>query len=162
MLTYSLTTLTESIEASFATVTGITRSQDASKPNIGEGLTATIPESDLPLVQCYPRTWVIAGSSNTQQNTFGGGSRRPVQQMPVTLFVDVYIAPTARGLLSEVYSQLITVASACNDMLLNQYGKSSFNDETIRSFIVEGEAVILDYSQVQYHGVRYTITLEVF
>lgn len=151
---YSITELNTAIADTLLTSSEIKRSQDV------DDLTEQIPDSDMPLAQVYPQSWVlVGGDSETTFNTFGGGLASPVQRIPFIFHADIYIAQ--RALLAENMTKYLVVAQSVNDLLLAQR-RPYFGHTAIKSMAAEGERVIMEYSEITYLAIRYTITIEVF
>jgi hypothetical protein len=154
MTAYTLTTLNTSIETTLATATGIIRSQDIDE------ISEQIPNADLPLLMVYPQSWGSAKDSDTNKNTFGG-SQTPLQIMSPIFHADVYVAPVGQKI-SETMALYATIAQAITDVLNAQQLKPLFADSAIENFTWDAEKVVINYSNVDYVGIRFTINLVIF
>lgn len=152
---YNLKELNTALITTFAASTAINQAQDL------PDLTEQIPDADMPLIQIYPNGASSALESETIQNTFGGTiGQKPVQRLPFTFNIDVYIGQ--RSLLAENMGLYVEVFQIMNDILNGQTLKPLFGHPAIQAFTWEGERVIITYSNVNYLAIRYTIDLEVF
>ncbi len=155
MATWTFTTLNTSIENTLATATGITRAQDLDE------ISESIPNADMPLLMVYPDNWASATDSQTNKNTFGGVVDDPLQRKSIVFNVDVYIAQVGAKF-SESMVSYATIAQAITDVLNAELLKPLFSDAAIENFTWSAERVVLNYSNVDYIGIRFTITLEIF
>ncbi len=153
MATWTFTTLNTSIETTLAAATGINRAQDLDE------LSENIPEADMPLLMVYPESWASATDSETNKNSFGGG-QTPVQRMSPLFNVDVYISRLTK--FSEAMTDYATIAQAITDVLNAEQLRPLFADEAIQNFTWTAERVVINYSNVDYLAIRFTITLEIF
>lgn len=156
---YSIIELNTAIATALYDIPGVTWAQDLDE------MTEQLPEMDLPLAQVYPESWVLVGGDgdttfNTfSGSTFGGPPTQPMQRVPYIFNMDIYVAP--RNLLAENMSRYAEIAHAANELLLAQR-PPYFGHPAIKSFNAEAERAIIEYSEMSYLAIRYTLTIEVY
>jgi hypothetical protein len=153
---FDLATINTAIESTLADATGLNRAQDLAQ------LTENIPEMDLPLLQVVPTTWSGASGSATHVNTFGGKGTNtvPIKRKQWVYTVFVYISTLAN--FAQGMSKMAAIAAAVTEVLDAQEKDPLFGKQAIRSFTYMAERGTINYSNVDYIGCTFTLTLELW
>lgn len=155
MAEYSIASINTSIVDTLSTATGIKRVQDLDE------ITTSIPNMDLPLLVVYPDSGAeVAQDSNTQQNTFGGGTSQKIIQREWTYICDLYVRQ--RSLLSLALPEFAQYTQAVIDVMDAQPTNALFGDPAIKSFQYTWERVTITWSNADYDASRLTINVRIY
>lgn len=149
---FDLATINTAIETTLATATGLKRSQDLDE------LSDNIPESDLPLLQVVPATWEGASFTTTHLNSFAGAGTDSQAFKTRQWVFDAFIYVSTLSKIKVGMARLAAIAAAITEILDAQDKAPLFGEEAIRSFTYTAERGNINYSNVDYLVIRYTIT----
>lgn len=137
---------------------GIKRVQDGA--NAGSADNGTTPLSDgmndTATLQVYLESGLADASNAIDRTTFRAG----VRQTELVFFADVFAKQ--RGSIGEDIARCTELASAVWTILEAQDDKPYFGLEGIQAYHWTMERVVLTYGNVDYAGLRFTITVRVF
>ena len=144
----TLEAVTEAIASTLEAAAGINEVQR------GETISESI--QNYPMIQVYWSAEETDASNDLQQSTFRGGLRQSDQEF----IVDVYCAPCAH--IGQDLKVQMTCHQAVAAILRAQNTKPYFNLAGIRSYHWRAERVTIEYSGVQYAGVRVTVSVRTY
>lgn len=153
---FDLKTINTAIEETLAEATGITRAQDLAE------LTDNIPEMDLPVLQVAPITWSGASGSGTHLNSFAGAGTDSVALQRKNWVYEVFVYVATKAMFAQGMVKMVEIAAALTEILDAQQKAPLFGQEAIRSYQYVAERSLLNYSDVDYHGFKITLTLELW
>ena len=116
-------------------------------------LTESIPE--VPLIQTY---WSdINLTSGTDRWTMGGGGTKAIKQKVIGFVIDVYVRQ--RSSIGEDMSAIHRYIDPITDMLENEDDKPYFGNQGIDSFTWSAERSTFSYGDIDYAGIRFTLSV---
>jgi hypothetical protein len=150
MTTYTLAQITDAIEATLSTATGIAFSQSYSE------LTEDVV--DFPLLQVYPEGGQQDPSGNADRSTF----RAAVRQTIFTIHADLYACQRAH--VGQNMATLLPLIEALTTVIEAQDTKPYFGLDGIKAFSWSWQRVILVYgsTQASYVGARFIFEIRTF
>jgi hypothetical protein len=151
MPSVTIAQICDAIESTLSTASGINTTQ--SYDELGEGLNA----ADLPLIQVYWEDLSMDPTGATDRTTFGAG----VRQKQITVHADVYAAQ--RSFLWEDMQKTVDAMDNVLAVLEVQNTVPYFGEDGIRSWqLVSALRGTFPYSQAQYMGARFILTVWVY
>lgn len=124
--------------------------------NLGEGLANT------PLVQVFWNSLnTVSEQSSTDRRTFGGDPNvKPVRTKRYIFRADLYLDP--RSDIDRNFAQMLPIVDEINDIFEDQDMEPYFGLTGIKSYTFSCERGVVEYANIVYPVVQWTIELYVF